>query len=192
MILSILICTLPERQVRFFETVNRINSLIALLPEEDRAQIEILHDNRHRGIPTGTKRNELIMSAQGTHFIFLDDDDWVSDDYVNDIYQACKNGADVVTFNGWMTTNGLHPVDWIIKLGERYEARTDSDGITRYYRFPNHLCAFKKSLVGHIKFADIWQGEDYRWALNIHERGILKNEVHIEKKLYHYLYLTNK
>lgn len=182
--LSILIATLPERSHQYMH-------MIDLLHVGTRDDVEVICDGRGRHVPTGQKRNELIQECSGTHFVFCDDDDWVSWDYVDELVKAMQSNPDVITFRGWMTTNGNSRVDWTIRLGEKYEARQEN-GVTKYYRFPNHLCAFKKQLVQHIKFPHIWQGEDYAWALEIKNRDLLKSEVHIDKELYHYQFKTNK
>jgi hypothetical protein len=39
---------------------------------------------------------------------------------------------------------------------------------------------------------DIRIGEDYAWATAIHNAGLIKSEVKIEKELYHYQFRTNK
>lgn len=186
--LSILICTLPER-------INLLNRLVGILNNQINscfANIEIITDNRARGTSVGQKRNDLIKRATGDYFCFIDDDDTITHEYISSLISAIEQNPDVVTFKGFMTTNGAARVDWIIKLGEKYEARKDADNITRYYRFPNHLCAFKTSLVKHFTFPAINQGEDYQWALRIHESGVLKTEVHIDKMIYHYDFRTNK
>jgi glycosyltransferase involved in cell wall biosynthesis len=146
---------------------------------------EVISDARGREVPTGTKRNDLIAQAKGEYFCFVDDDDQVNDLYVTKILAAIAQAPDVVTFQGWMTTNGQHRVDWTIKLGEAYEERNG-----HYYRWPNHLCVFKKSLVQHIKFPDIWHGEDYKWSVAVRDSGVLKTEVHIPEQLYWYDYKT--
>lgn len=183
--LSILICTLPERK-------EHLGRLMESLSFQMCDTVEILVDARDRNIPTGQKRNELIDRATGEYFCFIDDDDDIAGDYVASILGALEEGPDVVTFEGTMTTNGMSAVHWIIKLGEKYEARTDPDGITRYYRFPNHLTAMKKELVKGFRFDSIWQGEDYKWALRIHNAGVLKTSRHIGKRLYHYKFITGK
>lgn len=182
--LSILIATLPERSHQYMH-------MIDLLHVGTRDDVEVICDGRGRHIPTGQKRNELIQQCSGTHFCFVDDDDWVSNDYIEELVKAMTFNPDVITFRGWMTTNGGSRVDWIIRLGEKYEARQEN-GITKYYRFPNHLCVFKKQLVQYIKFPHIWQGEDYQWAKEIKDRDLLKSEVHIDKELYHYQFKTHK
>lgn len=183
--LSILIATLPERSQQFTRMINLLNV-------GTRHDVEVIADGRGREIPTGQKRNDLITQCSGTHFCFVDDDDEVMNDYTNELAKAIQSDPDVVTFKGRMTTNGSANVDWIIRLGERYEARQDTDGITRYYRWPNHLCVFKKVLVQHVKFQHIWQQEDFKWSEEIKNRGLLKNEIHIDKQLYHYKFSTRK
>lgn len=181
--LSILICSLPER-------AHHLANLMSTLSLRD--GVEIICDNRPRNVPTGVKRNDLIARAKGEYVCFVDDDDWVEPSYIEDILAAIEQSPDVITFKGWMTTDGLHPVDWCIRLGEKYEARTDPDGITRYYRFPNHLCPIKKSIASSFTFPAVWQGEDYAWAKAIHDARVLKTEVHIDKRLYYYRFVTGK
>lgn len=183
MILSVLICTIPERS-------HHLNSIMTQLSAQNQDGVEIIVDNRDKGVPTGTKRNELIRKATGEYVCFVDDDDDITHDYISSILEAAKQNPDCITFEGWMTTNGLHRVHWIIKLGEKYEARTDPDGVTRYYRFPNHLVPIRRSIASQVQFPGIWQGEDYQWAVKL--QPLLKTSVHIPKLMYHYKFITNK
>lgn len=185
MILSILIPTLPERS-GFLKRLENV-----LLPQLVEG-IEIVKDDRPRGITTGEKRNDLINKANGKYVCFIDDDDLISAYYLNEVIKALQESPDVVTFEGWMTTNGGNRVDWVIKLGENYEARKDADGITRYYRWPNHLCPMLKTVAQSVKFPAKHQGEDYDWCKTIRDRGLLKKSVHIPLKMYHYDFKTHK
>lgn len=185
--LSICIPTLPE-----FKSNEHMKNLMAILSPQLTDEVEIVQDARPRNVPTGTKRNAMFQNAKGIYVSSIDCDDWVSPDYVSSILEAAKEGPDVITFQGWMTENGKNRVDWTIKLGERYEARKDHKGIVHYYRFPNHLVAMKRSIATRVKFPDVWQGEDYAWAKEIHDKGLCKTEVHIPKQLYHYVYRSNK
>lgn len=185
-LLSILIPTLPERKA----SLARVIQLLGENPE-----VEILTDDRGRHITTGQKRNDLIDRAQGEYVSQVDDDDEPQPDYCNHILTRIQlSRPDCVTFTGWMTTNGQNRVDWIIKLGERYEARISPiDRITRYYRFPNHLCAIKKSIAQSVRFQHITQGEDFKWADEINKRGLIKTSEHVESPpLYHYKFITTK
>lgn len=181
--LSILIPTLPER-------LHHLQNVRRLLNPQLTPDVEVIVDDRPRNVPTGTKRNDMIARAAGEYVCHLDDDDEVSSEYISSILEAIGQDPDCVTFEGWMTTNGASYVHWIIKLGEKYEARTDTDGVTRYYRFPNHLVPIKKSIAQKFPFPSIWQGEDYQWAVKI--QPLLKTSVHIQKLLYHYKFVTGK
>lgn len=180
MIFLILICTLPERD-------NKLRRLTLELDRQKKKYQGVdykIHD-AGRSIPTGRKRNQLIEQSFSEYFSFIDDDDMVSGDYIEQIMIAIEKSPDVITFNGWMTTNGTNRQDFTIKLGSRYEEKNG-----HYYRFPNHLCVFKRDKVQHVKFPDQWVQEDYMWAKAIHDRNILKKEVHIEQDLYHYQFET--
>jgi glycosyltransferase involved in cell wall biosynthesis len=177
--LSILICTLTEE--RSIQKLARLRSILEPQIAEFHNEVEVLHHETNRNIPTGTKRNELISVCNGKYFCFVDDDDVLAKTYVRDILSAIESDPDVVTFNGWMTTDGRDRVDFEIRLGEEYVERNG-----KYYRWPNHLTVMKRSVVQHIKFEPITMGEDYRWSKKIKDLGLLKTSVHIEKDLYHY------
>jgi hypothetical protein len=175
--LSILIPTLPERAQSLKRLMNILQPQVELYPGE----VEIKIHDAGRSMTTGRKRNELIGIATGEYFVQIDDDDIVPMYYVNELMNAIASSPDVVTFIGYMTTNGGNRENFIIKLGEGYDKR---NGI--YYRFPNHLCCYRKDLVSHVKFQNITHTEDYQWALEIRRQQLLKTEVHINKDMYHY------
>lgn len=179
--LSILIPTLPER----YSLLRRLQGI--LHPQVQKHGIGIHYNDAGRQMSIGEKRNSLLARVQTEYFVFIDDDDRVSGDYLDSIMAAIAQNPDCVTFTGWMTTNGNNKKDFVIKLGEKYEERNNV-----YYRFPNHLCPMRASLVRHIKFPHIVAGEDYSWARMIHERRLLKTSVHIEKDLYFYEFNSYK
>lgn len=183
--LSILIPTLQEqRSITFLKRLtNILNPQISRYPGE----VEIRIHDAGRSMPTGQKRNELIHNSDGEYFSMIDCDDIVPMYYVNELMKAIESGPDVITFVGYMTTDGGNRKDFTIKLGEKYEER---DG--RYYRYCNHLCCFKRSVVGHIKYRPIWVQEDYFYATEIRDKKLLKTEVHIDKPMYHYDFQSRK
>lgn len=158
-----------------------------LQPQVNRypGQVEIKIHDAGRSMTTGRKRNELISLSTGEYFVQVDDDDLVPVYYVNELMSAIKDNPDVITFCGYMTTNGENRENFVIKLGEGYEKR---DGI--YYRFPNHLCCYRKDLVKHVKFPNVTYTEDYQWSVEIKRQKLLKKEVHIGKDMYIYDYKT--
>lgn len=183
MMLSILICTLPER----VELLTRLKNILEPQVKRHEGIVEIRIHDAGRSMSTGDKRNQLVTNCSGEYFTFIDDDDLVPIYYVDELLKAIISKPDVITFIGYMTTNGKDRRDFTIKLGSNY---TEKNG--HYYRFPNHLCCFKKSLVEHIKFPSVYVQEDYQWAHEVHSKKLLKTEVHIPKDLYHYDFRTNK
>lgn len=179
--LSILIPTLPERQANLDRLVKSITA------QGHQDEVQVLWDRAGREVPTGRKRNSLLNSCSTEYFSFVDDDDQIPDYYVSEMLNAIAKGPDVITFIGYMTTNGKERRNFTIKLGSQY---IEKNG--HFYRFPNHLCGFKRDLVKHIQFPEVWQQEDYMWANTINKKGLLKTEVHIQRDMYHYDFKTNK
>jgi glycosyltransferase involved in cell wall biosynthesis len=175
---AILIPTLPERS----------DKLRRLIKSLDRQKVDGVYykiNDAGESMPTGTKRNMLIEQTESDYFSFIDDDDHISDSYVSKIVQALETNPDVVTFNGWYTEYGANRRNFTIRLGSKYYDNP-KDPNFYYHRFPNHLAVFKRSLVQHIKFPPIWQLEDFKWAEQIHNKGLCKTEFHIPEMLYHY------
>lgn len=180
--LSVLIPTLPER----YNLLHRLQKI--LIPQcEKTPRVQIIYNDQGRSVCIGQKRNELVQMVTTDYLCFIDDDDVISKDYITEILNAIDQHPDVITFNGWMTTNGSHRKNFVIKLGEKYEERA---GV--YYRFPNHLCPVKTHLARRVPFPHQLSGEDYSYALGLKNRNLLKTSVHIEKELYHYDFITNK
>jgi glycosyltransferase involved in cell wall biosynthesis len=177
--LAILIPCLPEPESQKY--LQRLNAILDPQIAKYAGQVTKIIDERGRHVPTGTKRNDMIAYCDADYMAFCDCDDVISKHYVKRLMEGIDKGVDVVTFCGWMTTDGAHRVDFIIKLGEKYEERGG-----KYYRFPNHITCMKRELVEKIKFPPVWNGEDYQWSKRINDLGLLKTEHHITDQLYHY------
>ncbi len=175
--LAILICTLPERA----DKLNRLLNVLKWQLRNYGNEIVYAINDAGRSMPTGTKRNLLIAQTTSDYFVFIDDDDLITDQYIKLIFDAIQHGPDVVTFNGWMTTNGQDRRNWTIRLGSKYE---EKDG--HYYRWPNHIVPMKRDAIKDVRFPDIWIQEDYQWSQKIHALGLLKTEIHIDQQLYFY------
>jgi glycosyltransferase involved in cell wall biosynthesis len=176
-ILSILICTLEERKTEF---LTRVLSILQPQIIDRDVEIVILTDNGE--IPIGTKRNLALDSANGKYVCFIDDDDIVSDGYVDLVLLKSKEDSDVIVFNGIVTTNG-----WDIRLakqGMEYEYG-EIDNV--YYRLPNHLAIHKKETINE-RFMDVRTGEDDEWA----QRRLkeIKTQSRIDGIIYHYDFRT--
>jgi len=189
MILSILICSLEERQAQLATLLESIHSQIEVLQAKNEVEIISVIDNRQA--TTGAKRNMLLALADGKYSVFVDDDDELHGDYVTEILEAAKQDADCITFNGFMTTNGVNKMPFDIALNNPYKLEV-INRIPTYLRFPNHITPIKHDIAIQVQFEDKTFGEDYSWANEIRNRGLLKTEAKINKELYHYKFITNK
>ncbi len=184
-LLSILVPCLPEPESQKY--LSRL--LMTLQPQVDKHanKVELIINSEPRTMSTGAKRNAMIDACNGIHFSQIDCDDVPAFDYVDRMLKAIESNPDVVTFNGWMTTDHINRRNFTIKLGEKYEERNG-----HYYRYPNHLCCFKKEVVKSVRFQNIWIQEDYLWATDIKNKRLLKTEVHIDADMYHYDFVSKK
>lgn len=155
-------------------------------------QVEILPKLDGGETPTGTKRNQLVLEAIGDYVVHVDDDDELPGYYIRESLEALKMNPDAVAINGYMTHNGGIKKMWFISKDLDYCALRDASGIEVYHRYNNHLSATRRAIALQIKYPDIWVGEDYQYALALHNAGLIKTEVGIEKPMYHYKFIPNK
>lgn len=189
--LSILIPTIQED----FEYLQRLKAVLDPQVDRFKSDVEIRYHDAGKQISTGEKRNILISQAEGEWTVFIDSDDLVPEYYVEEILKGLESNPDYVSIIGKMTTNGESKVDFEIKKGYPYIEVTReclqkypylAHRLGWYVRFPNILTPIRKSIAEQVKFNHITQGEDYPWALAIHERGLIKTEAIIEKPMYWY------
>jgi glycosyl transferase family 2 len=175
--LSILICSLQDRKEYLLRLINTLKPQLS--PE---VEVKLCIDNRQA--TTGEKRNDLLESATGKYVVFIDDDDLVSNDYIESILQAAKQDTDVIVFKGWMTTNGRNKQSFSLSKDHPYT--TTKDGV--YLRYPNHIVPIRASIAKQFRFPGKVFGEDYVWATLIHNSRLIKTETKIDKDLYYYLF----
>lgn len=185
MILSILVCTLPKRREMFEQLYGKILLQIAMCNAVN--EVELIWDDNAQ-ITTGRKRNYLLDRAKGLFVVFIDDDDEITDDYVDSILKAIKENPDVdcIGLEGYITTNGDKRKEWSISIRHGYWHETD----THYLRTPNHISPVKRKIASHCRFPEISYGEDMEYSKRI--LPFCKEETYINKSLYHYKYLTDK
>lgn len=178
MILSILICTIPERETMFNELMN---SFKAQLNEN----VEVLYEPSPRGSVTiGEKRQILLNRSNGDYIVYFDDDDKPSPYYVDEILKALESKPDCVGFKIMMTTDGSNPETCIHSLSN--EVWEKKNGI--YLRNVTHFNPVKRELALQVGFKSISFGEDKEYSDRI--TPLCKKEVFIDKYLFDYRYTT--
>lgn len=122
--------------------------------------------------------------ANGQYQSMIDDDDRVSENYIELLMRGAESGLDCCELNGVITEDGKNPRPFRHSL--EYD-KYDEEGIL-YRRFPNHLSCIKRELVKDFKFPPKSFSEDTDWAYMVHRAGVLKTEYKISQTIYFYDY----
>lgn len=174
-ILSILIPSTPAHK----DCVEKLVS--SLISQGNFPDVEILED-RTFPLVIGTKRNNMLQKARGKYCVFIDADDTISANYVSKILEACYLNPDCIGLNGTISFNGIGLKDWFIskEYGSWYQ---NWEG---YFRTPNHISPVRRELALQAGFPEIAFGEDAEYSRRL--LPLLKTEIVISEKLYHYDY----
>jgi len=188
MILSILIPTVPQRANLFLELHSEINNQLEMANAF--GLVEVISDHAPVGTKTtGQKRNDLINSAQGEYVWFIDDDDMIMPNAIQNVLTALEQKPDALAINGIMTTNGRDKRAWYISKDNPYI--TDySTGQEVYLRSTNHITPIKKEIAKTIKFEHKSNFEDYAFCMELKKFNLIKTEVEIKEPVYHYRYIN--
>ena len=175
MILSILTPAVPSRMAQLAKLCDELARQIGGLAVEHLT----LLDNKRRTV--GEKRDALLRAARGQYVAFVDDDDWISPDYVAELVKAAKEGPDVVTFWQEASVNGqIGQVSF--RLGHENEPFKPGQLI---HRNAWHVCAWRRTLAIQSRFPASNYGEDWAFAAPLCALPGLR-EVHIPKVLHYY------
>jgi glycosyltransferase involved in cell wall biosynthesis len=179
MSLSILICSLDWRK-------EQLHKLMVVLSPQLKQDTQVIIDMDSGEIPIGAKRNRLLEKARGDYICFVDDDDLVSDNYIEKIYYAKEDGVDCIGMSGIVTFNGRNPHTFIQSIN--YNRWFEKDGI--YFRCPNHLNPIKREIALQVKFEPINFQEDRVYSSRIYP--LLKTETYINGPIYFYNFIKGK
>ncbi len=138
----------------------------------------------NKTIMLGDKRNLMIEQAQGQYVVFIDDDDRISDKYIDSILMATYEDKDAIVFMSGVSINGSDTK--ICYYSKDYHK--DFNDPSNYYRLPNHICAVKKSIAETVQFPSIAYGEDSGYSKKL--KPLLNTETKINEILYYYDFNT--
>jgi len=188
-LLSILTPAVPSRIAQLDGLCKKLAAQIDDLPAEHL----VFLDNKRRSV--GEKRDGLLRAARGQYVAYVDDDDDVSNDYVEEILNAINYAShkpDVVTFQQQAIVNdAVGIVEFKLKNPNEPFRSTSLqavflDGcappITR--RSAWHVCAWNRLLAIRSSFPASNYGEDWAYAAPL--CAVAQTEVHIPKILHYY------
>lgn len=181
--LAILIPSLPERRIMF----NALRTHIEM--QFGDRNITVQTDIRGKEISIGKKRDDMLRACKADYIAFVDDDDHVSHDYIERIYEAIQQDPDVIGMRGIITIDRGKAETWSINT--KYDWAENQDGF-RYVRYPNHLSPIKLEHALEAGFKDMGHGEDYDYSMGLKQLGRLQKQVFIDAELYEYHYRSQK
>jgi hypothetical protein len=176
---SLLIATIPGREQRLQGLLQVINERRATICPDLRIEICISFDNREKKI--GTKRQELLQSAKGKYFSFIDDDDTVTPAYFEDALATIQGGFHSCRLRGQMnqytfTHSIQNTLTMPMCIGDEF------------LRPPNHLNIIMTDIGNLISFRSATRGEDLDWTIRLAQTGWLRREYTSDHSRIHYIY----
>jgi|LakMenEpi03Aug12_release.lakeMendotaPanAssembly.Ray.scaffolds.fasta_scaffold24843_5 GT2 family glycosyltransferase len=176
--LSILIPTVVGRE----HLLERLRSVLNPQLTED---VEVIEQKDNKEISIGRKRQTLLEKAAGEYVVFIDDDDMISEDYVESILKALESNPDSVGFE--IECHGT--TGKTASASNKWSTWKDNHGGFDYVRTPYHKTPIKRNIAVIIGYRDMRYGEDYDYSKRLKEAGFIKTEVYINKVLYYYMYV---
>ena len=184
-VFSILMLSIPSR---FQKMVNLYNKVYSQTVNREDVEILCLIDNKSMTIPE--KRNVLLHSARGKYLAYLDDDDDVSDDYVDTIVSTLKESpeTDVLSFNQRSSYNGKE-FNVRCRVGNPFQnlwMKPDGE-LGDLLRPPFHWCVWRSEIGKKYSFREIYSetgqvSEDIDWVTRM--LVDVKHETNLQKTLH--------
>lgn len=179
--LSILIPSIPSRIDKLTTLISKLESLIGDKPVE----ILAFTDNKKRSI--GCKRQALVDIAKGDYLAFLDDDDDLLPEYIDEVLKASESSPDVITFKQWCVVDGNDfIVDFDLRHTENEECKIVEGKYIDIKRKPFHVCFWKREIAQSERFPDVGYGEDWNWIEKIIDKATVQYK--INKVLHKYVF----
>jgi glycosyltransferase involved in cell wall biosynthesis len=149
----------------------------------DEIEVLLLLDNKKRSI--GAKRQALLDMAIGRFIAFVDDDDDVSEDYIERLLDTINKNmdADVIVFDQICTLDDLK---WVVRFGLQYENEQLGAPEIVVHRKPWHICAWRDRIAKRCVFPSTSYGEDGVWVKQAIELADIEKQVVIEGAPMHY------
>ena len=179
---SALIPTITGREQSLRRLVESIHEKANRLAPDMKYEICLSFDNYESSV--GVKRQKLLQGAKGKYMSFIDDDDEITDAYIEDLWATIQSGEDTMRIHGQMSEyKFVHST--AITLSS-YAATQDEPPILQ--RPPNHLNPMLTDIAKLVSFKDAVRGEDLDWALSLYRSGSLKSEYRPDPSRIHYIY----
>jgi len=175
------------------QIMQRLQAQADATDQSSSLEILVLMDNRSKTI--SEKRNDLLRAARGKYIAFLDDDDAISDTYLDCILHAidANDGIDCISFKQWCSLDG-ESMQVTFGIGNPHgRLWRDSQGnLGPIRRPPYHMCVWRRELAQSEEFNPMIGangqsfGEDLDWLVRLYPK--VQTEYHINEFLHGYIY----
>ena len=176
---SVLIATMTGREESLRRLISGIREKVSRIAPHLRIQILTYFDNRETSI--GSKRQWLLERASGKYMSFVDDDDDITDAYIEDLNATIQGNYHVMRLRGRISPYTFtHSIENSIngKMARGQE----------FLRPPNHLNPMMTEVAKILRFKDASRGEDLEWTIRLARSGFLSYEYRSDPDRIHYIY----
>ena len=179
---SVLIPTIPGREAGLSRLTDSIREKVARICPDLRYELCVEFDNKELSI--GMKRQKLLESANGKYLSFIDDDDEITDAYIEDLWETIKGGYHTMRLRGQMAQyQFVHSTSMTMTS---LMATMDEPPV--FQRPPNHLNPMLTDAAKLIPFKNAVHGEDLDWTLSLYRSKFLETEYRSDPSRTHYIY----
>ncbi len=176
---TFLIPTLAGRETSLQSLVSSIREKMERLAPHLRYKVDLAFDNREMSV--GLKRQGLLEGATGKYSAFIDDDDEITDAYVEDLVQTIQGSYHVMRLRG-----RIDPYTFTHSLENGLTSPMARGNV--FLRPPNHLNPMLCDIAKFIPFRDAFRGEDLDWTIRLAQAGFLTHEYRSDDSRIHYIY----
>jgi hypothetical protein len=179
---SVLIANIPGREESLRRLLNSLHEKRNRICPSMRMEVCIGFDNKEQSI--GQKREGLLQKAQGKYISFVDDDDEVTDAYIEDLWAMIQGGFHTMRLWGQMSEHRfVHSTT--VKDTDFMATKTNPP---YFQRPPNHLNPMLSDVAKLIHYKNAVYGEDLDWTLQLYRSGFLQTEYRSDDSRTHYIY----
>lgn len=176
---SVLIPTIPGREEKLRTLIGSIREKMSRICPDLRLEFCLSFDNRETSV--GLKRQHLLNQAKGRYLSFIDDDDDITDAYIEDLQACFRGGYHVMRLRG-----NIEPYTFTHSLENTLTTPMARGEV--FLRPPNHLNPMMSDVAKFIHFRDAIRGEDLDWTIRLSKTGFLTTEYKTDDSRIHYIY----
>jgi glycosyltransferase involved in cell wall biosynthesis len=144
-----------------------------------RYTIDLAFDNREMSV--GMKRQKLIQESKSKYSAFIDDDDEITDAYIEDMYKMIQESYPVMRLRG-----RIDPYTFTHSLENTLKGAMARGEV--FLRPPNHLNPMMTDVAKLIHYKDALRGEDLDWTIRMARTRFLTSEYRSDDSRIHYIY----